>query len=36
MLPGKKALISGLIAAAAFMLIYNKVPAIRKILGSAA
>lgn len=35
MLPGKKALISGVIAAAVFMLIYNKVPAVRKALGAA-
>ena len=35
MLPGKKALISGVIAAAVFMVIYNKVPAVRRILGAA-
>jgi hypothetical protein len=36
MLPGKKAIVSGLIAAAVFMVIYNKVPAVRRILGAAA
>ncbi len=36
MLPGKKALISGVIAAALFMLLYNKVPAVKRALGGAA
>lgn len=35
-MPGKKAIISGLIISAVFMLLYNKVPAVRKALGSAA
>jgi len=35
MLPGKKALIGGLVAAALFMVIYNKVPAVRRLLGAA-
>lgn len=35
MLPGKKALISGVVAAAVFMVIYNKVPAVRRMLGGA-
>lgn len=36
MLPGKKAIIAGLVSAAVFMFIYNKVPAVRRILGAAA
>lgn len=36
MIPGKKAIISGLVAAAVFMFIYNKVPAVRKVLGASA
>lgn len=35
MLPGKKALIAGMLSAALVLLIYNKVPAVRKILGAA-
>lgn len=35
-MPGKKAIISGLVVSAVFMLLYNKVPAIRKALGAAA
>lgn len=34
-MPSKKAIVSGIVAAAVFMLMYNKVPAIRKILGGA-
>jgi hypothetical protein len=33
MLPSKKALIGGMVAAALFILVYNKVPAVRKALG---
>jgi hypothetical protein len=36
MLPGKKAIIAGLVVSALFMLIYNKVPVVRKALGAAA
>lgn len=35
-MPGKKMIVSGLIVSAIFMLLYNKVPAIRKALGAAA
>ncbi len=35
MLPGKKAIISGLVIFAISMLLYNKVPAVRKVLGAA-
>ncbi len=35
-MPGKKALISGVIAAALFMFIYNKSATVRKALGAAA
>ncbi len=35
-MPSKKAIVTGLVIAAAFMLIYNKVPAVRKALGAAA
>ena len=36
MLPHKKALVGGIVAAALFMFIYNKVPMLRKVLGAAA
>ncbi len=36
MFPGKKAIVTGLIVSGIFMLIYNKVPAVRKALGAAA
>lgn len=32
-LPSKKVLIGGVVAAALFMFIYNKVPAVKKVLG---
>ncbi len=32
-MPGKKAIISGLVISALFILIYNKVPQVRKLLG---
>ncbi len=35
MLPGKKALIAGMVAAALVLVIYNKVPAVRRLLGAA-
>lgn len=35
-MPSKKQIVVGLALAAAFMLIYNKVPAVRKVLGAAA
>lgn len=34
-MPSKKAIIAGLVVSAVFMLIYNKVPAVRKALGAA-
>lgn len=34
-MPGKKAIIAGLVSAALFMVIYNKVPAVRRALGAA-
>lgn len=34
-MPSKKAIVGGLVSAALFILIYNKVPAIRKALGGA-
>ena len=34
-MPSKKAIITGVALAAAFMLIYNKVPAVRRALGGA-
>jgi len=36
MLPHKKAIVGGLIAAALFMFIYNKSVTVRKALGAAA
>ena len=36
MIPHKKALIGGLIAAALFMFVYNKSAMVRKVLGAAA
>lgn len=35
-MPSKNAIVAGLVSAALFMLIYNKVPAVRKVLGAAA
>lgn len=32
-MPSKKAILSGLAIAAVFMLVYNKVPAVKKALG---
>ncbi len=34
-MPSKKAIVTGLALAAAFMLIYNKVPQVRRVLGGA-
>ncbi len=36
LVPGKKALMSGLVIAAIFAFAYNKIPALRRILGAAA
>lgn len=36
MMPGKKALIAGILSAAVFMFIYNKSVTVRKALGAAA
>lgn len=35
-MPSKKAIVVGLVTAAAFMFLYNRVPAVRKVLGGAA
>ncbi len=34
-MPSKKAIVSGLIVSAVMLLIYNKVPAVRRALGGA-
>jgi copper(I)-binding protein len=34
-MPGKKAIVTGLVVSALFMLIYNKSPQVRKLLGAA-
>ena len=36
LLPGKRTIISGLLVTALFMFAYNRVPAVRKVLGGAA
>ena len=33
MLPSKKAIVAGLLVSAIFMFAYNKVPAIKRVLG---
>lgn len=33
MLPSKKAIVGGLLVSALFMLAYNKIPAIKRVLG---